>query len=79
MEIHIGDSPYHMNNPVCVTFDGLVPRKAEANCAKPLCGRYISVQRTSQDLNYMHVCELMAYSSKYIYTYIYGMLTKHLL
>ncbi|ELT96344.1 hypothetical protein CAPTEDRAFT_168416 [Capitella teleta] len=63
MEIRIGNSPYHMNNPVCTKFNGLVPVKAVANCAAAACGRYISIQRMASGFNYMHVCEIKAFAN----------------
>merc|ERR1711976_198495 len=63
-EVRIGDSPYHPNNPVCAKFNGVMPQKVEASCAGgAMCGRYISIQRTSDDTTYMHLCEVMAYAT----------------
>lgn len=63
--MRIGNSPYYANNPVCIKFNGRVPRKAEGSCGAAMCGRYISVQRTAAGFNYMSLCELMAYSGRY--------------
>merc|ERR1711976_622213 len=63
-DVRIGDSPYHPNNPVCAKFNGVMPQKVEASCAGgAMCGRYISIQRTSDDTTYMHLCEVMAYAT----------------
>ena len=63
-EIRIGDDPEPGVNPLCVKLNGVLPRQVFRKCEAPLCGRYITVQRMTNTANYMHICELMAFSSK---------------
>ena len=65
-EIRIGNSLSFLDNPVCYKYDGVVPLSSKHDCLTPTCGRYVSIQRTNDDFNYMQVCEMMAFTGEII-------------
>lgn len=69
-EIRVGNDRNHWRNPVCYAFIGYARYKQQTiNCTRPLCGRYVSIQRANDLILSAHVCELEVFSGKYIFLF----------
>ena len=72
LEVRIGDDPANIeNNPVCYRFgDPYVDRHESAMCPQSLCGRYITIQRMSSSVESFYICEFLAFSCAYMFTFL---------